>query len=589
MALTHYDPYGDGLDEGPPISRGGGGGGGGGGGIADRMYRRLHEEGASAAPPKPKTGAPKIARPPIALMCYLCGQQFGTASLGIHQKQCYTKKLLQWERGDPETRGPRPVLRTPEQQSIANETGINDSRSSNGAGYSAMSAKQMEQFNNMQFQEFQEQSLVPCENCGRTFFPDRLQVHLRSCKPGATARPVRRSVEPAAQQQSASSLDARPLPKRPATMPSPEASPANGGAYDGAEFADEFSAKRTKANSTDPLRSASAQQYGGSSVGDSESMDSRVAGGRRGSFGDFGDDSRSNDASPVLNERKGVPVIPNFNLCRGEAPTGDDSHDGLVRDPQAEEDESQSVSSDFLFDADDATNATLSPHVSPAQPKPRPKAVVARPLDLSHVQSRFKMASTSNLERCQYCNRTFAPDRLVKHEEVCIEKKRGGPIGMTPRVGGGKMNESIVRPPSSSGPARSGAATSRVVSSGYGAVSRDNGPLTTRGAAGGVSKIIRPANASSRAQSPSLGQPSRSPPPGLRGSSERGTSVKPLPPKIIQPAARHPSPSPGRAGSGDIVSPPPEEARPKFCTDCGTRLFAATQKFCGECGHRIGL
>lgn len=26
-------------------------------------------------------------------------------------------------------------------------------------------------------------NLVPCPNCGRTFNPDRLQVHLRACKP----------------------------------------------------------------------------------------------------------------------------------------------------------------------------------------------------------------------------------------------------------------------------------------------------------------------------------------------------------------------------------------------------------------------
>nr|CAD7435497.1 unnamed protein product [Timema monikensis] len=36
--------------------------------------------------------------------------------------------------------------------------------------------------------ESSQASLVPCENCGRTFAPDRLEVHLRSCKtplPGA--------------------------------------------------------------------------------------------------------------------------------------------------------------------------------------------------------------------------------------------------------------------------------------------------------------------------------------------------------------------------------------------------------------------
>ena len=29
-----------------------------------------------------------------------------------------------------------------------------------------------------------ESSLVPCPNCNRTFFPERLNIHLKSCKPG---------------------------------------------------------------------------------------------------------------------------------------------------------------------------------------------------------------------------------------------------------------------------------------------------------------------------------------------------------------------------------------------------------------------
>jgi len=29
---------------------------------------------------------------------------------------------------------------------------------------------------------YSSDALAPCEFCGRTFLPDRLQVHLRSCK-----------------------------------------------------------------------------------------------------------------------------------------------------------------------------------------------------------------------------------------------------------------------------------------------------------------------------------------------------------------------------------------------------------------------
>jgi len=40
----------------------------------------------------------------------------------------------------------------------------------------------LEEMNKAAWESSQAQ-LVPCDNCGRTFFPDRLIVHSRSCKP----------------------------------------------------------------------------------------------------------------------------------------------------------------------------------------------------------------------------------------------------------------------------------------------------------------------------------------------------------------------------------------------------------------------
>ncbi len=39
----------------------------------------------------------------------------------------------------------------------------------------------LQQYNNDAFKQFNEVSLMPCHNCGRTFLPDRLEIHLRSC------------------------------------------------------------------------------------------------------------------------------------------------------------------------------------------------------------------------------------------------------------------------------------------------------------------------------------------------------------------------------------------------------------------------
>lgn len=35
------------------------------------------------------------------------------------------------------------------------------------------------------YSKWDQEALVGCRNCGRTFLPDRLKIHERSCKPGA--------------------------------------------------------------------------------------------------------------------------------------------------------------------------------------------------------------------------------------------------------------------------------------------------------------------------------------------------------------------------------------------------------------------
>jgi hypothetical protein len=40
---------------------------------------------------------------------------------------------------------------------------------------------ELEQYNNEASKVYNEVALAACHNCGRTFLPDRLEVHLRSC------------------------------------------------------------------------------------------------------------------------------------------------------------------------------------------------------------------------------------------------------------------------------------------------------------------------------------------------------------------------------------------------------------------------
>lgn len=44
-----------------------------------------------------------------------------------------------------------------------------------------VSDKDINDYNDEAFKNYNEKSLEACPNCHRTFLPDRLQVHLKSC------------------------------------------------------------------------------------------------------------------------------------------------------------------------------------------------------------------------------------------------------------------------------------------------------------------------------------------------------------------------------------------------------------------------
>lgn len=204
---------------------------GGGDRLAADLYEKMgggkRADGSPAASPK---GGGRISRPPNFLTCYLCGQQFGKASLPIHQPQCYVKKLLQWERGDPATRGSKPLH--PDEMAARQEQAMAEAPVSGGG---RQCQRAVDAFNEQQYKAFEEQ-MVACENCGRTFFPDRLVVHQRSCFPGASGRgskPVRKGYagSPPPARASSPARTASPA-RKPVSSPSSSASPANSPGHD---------------------------------------------------------------------------------------------------------------------------------------------------------------------------------------------------------------------------------------------------------------------------------------------------------------------------------------------------------------------
>ncbi|XP_028405054.1 uncharacterized protein LOC114527562 [Dendronephthya gigantea] len=112
---------------------------------------------------------------PRAVICYICGRKYGTSSIKIHEPQCLKKWHLE-NRDLPKHMRRRPPVRP---------QGFGEF-STNGQSL----GNQIDAMNELSYGTSKQQ-LLPCENCGRTFLPDRLPVHQRSCRPGNAAKPGR--------------------------------------------------------------------------------------------------------------------------------------------------------------------------------------------------------------------------------------------------------------------------------------------------------------------------------------------------------------------------------------------------------------
>ncbi len=149
---------------------GGGRGGGMGGGMAQSM-----RNAPKYSPPKNKmsNSPPKRApgQRPRGLICPLCGREYGTASLEIHMKSCRVKfELAQQDLPKNQRRSADKIIASYNANNARMAAAC-----SGGGGYN------FDELNNQAFDTFNKEALVPCENCGRTFLPDRLIVHQRSC------------------------------------------------------------------------------------------------------------------------------------------------------------------------------------------------------------------------------------------------------------------------------------------------------------------------------------------------------------------------------------------------------------------------
>ena len=113
--------------------------------------------------------APKA--PPKSFTCYLCQRAYGSASIGIHVKSCRATFLA--------TEASKPLK---ERRAVPEEH----------ADYSAAAswtAAEAEAANAIAAQRGNEM-LDACDWCGRTFNPDRLMIHQRSCTKEKPAKAI---------------------------------------------------------------------------------------------------------------------------------------------------------------------------------------------------------------------------------------------------------------------------------------------------------------------------------------------------------------------------------------------------------------
>lgn len=155
---------------------------------------------------------------PIAIVCYICGREFGTKSISIHEPQCLKKWHIENENLPKKMRRP-----PPKKPQVLPDLPISGS----GGKSSGTSQYRIEQLNEAAW-EASQANLAPCVNCNRTFLPDRLLVHQKSCKPGKPLKPLIANRPITADRPSTVTLNNPRVLKREMMKPSMATTPGAG-------------------------------------------------------------------------------------------------------------------------------------------------------------------------------------------------------------------------------------------------------------------------------------------------------------------------------------------------------------------------
>ena len=117
---------------------------------------------------KQKSSTEKMFRKPPSVVCYICGREYGTKSIAIHEPQCLKKWHTANDKLPPSKRRPEPKKPLPSADDLTKIQGAANGKYS------------IDAFNEAAWQSAMQQ-LVACGKCGRTFNADRVAKHESVC------------------------------------------------------------------------------------------------------------------------------------------------------------------------------------------------------------------------------------------------------------------------------------------------------------------------------------------------------------------------------------------------------------------------
>ena len=124
---------------------------------------------------------PKVIKKPPSVVCYICGREYGTRSIEIHEPQCLKKWKIENSRLPISERKPLP-RKTEKRPKLARVVSTDSSVTvqSLPQGRGIYPNEMIEGYFQHCYAEFQKE-LLPCRKCGRTFAPERHVKHIRNC------------------------------------------------------------------------------------------------------------------------------------------------------------------------------------------------------------------------------------------------------------------------------------------------------------------------------------------------------------------------------------------------------------------------